>query len=477
MDLAWRIVTCAMLLGATGPGSLAAGEGVLPAASPRWSDDPEAGGVREGLQAAPLPPIRAAPQPTTFGPPLAPAAADIRPKNRAPAADSAMTLAELEAIALANNPTLIQANARIEAARAKCLQAGLYPNPSIIYRGEEIGAEGRAGQQGVFVGQEIVTAGKLGLGRAVVAQEVQQAEHARQAQWGRVLNDLRVSWHDVLVAQRTVELNRQLVRIGREGLKAAEQLLAGKEIGRGDVLQFRIEADKARIQLHQAQNRHLGAWRRLAAVLGVAEMGPTRLAGELGGALRELTWEESLERLLAESPELARARSGVQRARCVVARECAQRVPNLELETGVQYQHSADETVVGVQLGLPLPIFNRNQGNILKAQAELIAAENEVRRLELALQDRLAAAFERYDNARYRAAKYTSDLLPNAKASLELVRIALEYEEFDYLTLLNAQRTYTQVSLAYLESLRELRAGSVLIEGLLLTGGLRGNDD
>ena len=104
---------------------------------------------------------------------------------------------------------------------------------------------------------------------------------------------------------------------------------------------------------------------------------------------------------------------------------------------------------------MSLPIFNRNQGNILKARAELIAAENEVRRVELALQERLAAAFKRYDNARYRAKEYSANLLPNAKESLELVLTAQKLGEFDYLTLLTAQRTYTQVSLAHLQKFED----------------------
>jgi cobalt-zinc-cadmium efflux system outer membrane protein len=391
--------------------------------------------------------------------------------------DSVLTLAGLEEIALANNPTILQADARIRAARAKCLQVGLYPNPALIYRGEEMGDAGRAGLQGAFFTQEIVTAGKLRHRQAVVAHEIRQAQHARWAQCGRVLNDLRTAWYDVLVAQRAVELNRQLVYISQQGTKAAEALLAAKEVSRVDLLQARIEQLRAGLQLNDAWHRHLAAWRRMTAVLGIPEMEPTLLSGDPEGELPQLTWQESLEHLLAESPELAQARSGVQRARCAVVREYAQRIPNFALETGVQYKHDTEYTVVGVQLGLPLPIFDRNQGNIFKAQAELTAAENEVRRMELALQDRLATVFQRYASARHQAEKYRSEILPHAKESLDLVGSGYRQGELDYLTLLTAQRTYTQVSLAHLESVREVRAGSVLIEGLLLTGGLLGGNN
>ena len=476
MKLDRWLAALVILLGAMAAGSRAAEDQFRQPSGHLASDQLEVRWLRQGVPIAPSPAGEVAPQPDSSRP-SAPAASEDPFGGEAPADGPVMTLAELESIALANNPTLIQADARVRAARAKCLQVGLYPNPTIGYLGEDMGSEGRAGKQGAFAGQEIVTAGKLGRRRAVVAHEVRQAEHARQAQYRRVLNDLRTAAYDVLVAQRSVVLNRELVRIAQQGVKTGEQLLTALEIGRGDVLQFRIEAGSASIQLYEARNGHLAAWRRLAAVLGIPQMEPARLAGELQSDLPQLTWQGSIERLLAESPELARARSGVERARAAVARECAERIPNFKVETAVQYQHSTEDTVVGIQFGVPLPIFNRNQGNIIKAKAELIAAENEVRRVELALQERLAAAFRRYDNARYGAEKYTANLLPNAKESLELVLTAQKLGEFDYLTLLTAQRTYTQVSLAHLQSLREVWAGSVLIEGLMLTGGLQGADD
>jgi outer membrane protein, heavy metal efflux system len=98
----------------------------------------------------------------------------LQPAN-APVVPPGMTLAELEETAVRCNPTIAQAAQRVEAARGRWVQAGLYPNPTAGYIGAEIGNEGRAGQQGSFVGQEIVTAGKLRLSRDVAQQEIRQA--------------------------------------------------------------------------------------------------------------------------------------------------------------------------------------------------------------------------------------------------------------------------------------------------------------
>ena len=122
---------------------------------------------------------------------------------------------------------------------------------------------------------------------------------------------------------------------------------------------------------------------------------------------------------------------------------------------------------------MPLPAFNRNQGNIRKAQAELSAARAEVCRAELELRQRLAAAFEQYQNARGEVEKYASQMLPNAQTSLDLVTAGYRQGEFSYVALLTAQRTFFQVNLAYIEAIRELRSAIVAIEGNLLADSLQ----
>ncbi len=396
------------------------------------------------------------------------------PPPQRPGPPTALTLDDLVQIALESNPTLVQASMAVRAAQGDYVQAGLYPNPAIGYIGDEIGNDGTAGLQGGALSQKFVTSGKRRLGRAVASYDIQRARCGWEAQRRRVLNDVRAGYYEVLLGQRMIEVNRQLVRIGEEGVSVTEKLRAALEVSQVDLLQARIEAQTAKLSLDEAQNRHRGAWRRLAALLGRPEMQPAPLVGEVDKDLPEFNWEDTLTRIVAQSPELAQARAGVRRARSEVALQYAERVPNFEIGTAVKYDDGSRFTVADVEVILPLPLFNRNQGNLIKAQADLIAAENEVRRIELELQDRLAAAFEQYANARQQVDTYTDNILPNAKASLDLTTTGYREGEFGYLTLLTAQRTYFSVSLDYLNSLRELWAQTVALEGMLLSGGLQG---
>lgn len=383
-----------------------------------------------------------------------------------------LTLEDLENIALASNPTLAQAGMAVQAAQGVYVQAGLYPNPTLGYLADEIGNDGAQGLQGGFIAQEIVTAGKLRLARAVAGHELRQAQYAWEAQRRRVMNDVRAGYHEVLLAQKKVEVHKQLLDIEEHTLRSSQQLREAKEVSEVDVLQARVEAENAALNLGEAREAHQAAWRRLAAVLGRPEMEPVALVGDVTQGLPAITWEESLARLLTQSPELAHARAGLQRAQCELARQCAERIPNFEMGSAVKYDTATQFAVVDLELGVPLTIFNRNQGNILRAQAALAAAHQEVRRVELDLRHRLAAAYEQYVNARRRAEAYTKSILPNARKSLDLTSVGYREGEFPYLTLLTAQRTFYDITLKYLSSLEELWARSVELEGLLLRGGL-----
>lgn len=202
-----------------------------------------------------------------------------------------VTLEELEQLATAHNPTLVQLAMRIRAAQGEQLQVGLCPNPIVGYLGEEMGQDGQAGKQGAFVAQEFVTSGKLQLNRSVAAHEIQQAQYAWQTQRQAVLNDVRTAYVAALGTERALALNEQLVRISREGLMAAEQLREAKEVGSTDVLQARIEMEAAQLQWEVTRNRKLVAWRRLAAVVGVPDLPMSPLAGSLEDGIPEFAWD------------------------------------------------------------------------------------------------------------------------------------------------------------------------------------------
>lgn len=386
--------------------------------------------------------------------------------------DDVLSLADFEAIAFANNPTLVTAAARMAAARGRQVQAGLYPNPSIGYHATEIGNQGTAGAQGGFVSQKVVLGGKLGLDQAIAGQEFNEAHFRLHAQELRVLSDVRLRFYDVLTAERRVELAEELVRIGVE-LEQATQRLKDNRLGtENDLLQAQIRADESRLLLDSARADHAASWRRLAVISGIPEMTPTPLVGDLNATTPNFEWETLPASMLAGNPELIAARMRVQRAGAVVLRARREPIPDVELWASIRHQNVTGSDVANVQIGVPVPLFDRNQGAIRAAESELIAARTDLRRVEFALRDRLAAAFGQYQAARRQVERYQRRMIPAAERSLQLVTEGYRGGQVDYLTLLTAQQTFAQVSLAHLDSLQKLWAATVVIEGRMLSESL-----
>ena len=397
----------------------------------------------------------------------------------APTADGdseqqALTLADFEGIALQNNPTLVLAVARANEARGRRIQAGLYPNPVVGYHATEIGNLGTAGQQGGFISQRFISGGKLKLDQAIAAKEIDEAHFRFEAQQQRLLSDVRVRFYDALVAERRVDLTGELAGIGDDLVEATEKLLAGRLGTQNDLLQAEIKADESHILFDNARNENIEAWRRLAAVVGTPTMTMTALEGKLDSDPPSLEWETCLSMALGSNPELNAARARVDQARIAIHRARKEPIPDVELSVSVRHHNVTGDNVANVQAGFPITIFDKNQGNIRSAEAKRIAAVKEVERIELVLQDRLAVAYRRYANARQQVERYGQRMVPRAKQSLELVTDGYEKRQVEYLTLLTAQQTNLQVNLSYLDSLRELRAASAIIDGQLLSDSLAG---
>lgn len=387
-------------------------------------------------------------------------------------ANSGLTLEELEQMALDNNPAVGRAVAQLKALQGKWVQAGLPPNPRVGYLSEEVGIEGTSGKQGAFVGQKFITGGKLNLDQAVVSREIMRAQQQLAATRQQVLTDVRTGYYDVLIAQRKLKLAGELVDISDQAVRASQQLLKAKEIPRVGLLQTEVEAQTARILLRRANNGNIAAWRGLNSVIGGLDLTLQPLQGDLDQAAKDLEWNEQLERLVTKSPEVATAVAELERARSALGRAHAQVIPDLNVQVALQYDNLTEDTVTGVQVGLPIPLWNKNQGGIQQAWNEIVTARRNIQRVELDLQQRLAVAFQQYADARYQVERFSGKILPTAKETFDLVSEGYKKGEVGYLDMLTAQRTYFRANLSYIEALRELWQVTVRIEGMLLEGSL-----
>ena len=386
-----------------------------------------------------------------------------------------LTFASLRQIAFRHNPALAQARARLEAARGKQTQAGLYPNPTIGYHGMQIGLQGTAGQQGMFASQRIVTGNKLQLDTEIAARFVDSEHFQFHSAEQRILTDLQIRSWDVLAAEWRVRLTEELATIGEEVVQSTQRLIDAGQATQNDLLQAQIKADESRILHDNARNSSTAAWRKLAVTAGVSELSPQPLAEELDARLPDLTWDHAQAIVLTNHPLLRAARARAVGARTAVCRAEVEPVPDVNVFVSHRHNNVTDEEVTNVQVGVPVPVFNRNPGNIHAARAEWVRACQEVRQVELRLKDQLATSWKRYLNARQQVERYRQQMVPRAKQSLKLVTDGYDQGQVQYLAVLTAQETFLRVNLRYIDALSELRAATSLIEGRRLSGSLTSN--
>lgn len=392
-----------------------------------------------------------------------------------------VTLEELERMATERNPTLAQAAASVRAAEGRRRQAGAFPNPTVGYFGEELAFRALSdnSEHGVFVEQTIPLGGKLGKSKRIFEREREQAEAIAEAQARRVANSVRMLYFETLGAQQLVELRADLADLAREAVEITKELYNVGQADRPDQLEIEIEAERAEIESLRARTDWEQAWSALGAMVGDPALRPARLAGSLEEGAGVLEQEQLLSVVLRDSPELRAARAGVERARAVVSRERAERIPDLFLSGGVGYNNEIlerDGRKTGaegrIEVGVNVPIFNRNRGGIAAAEAELAIAERELERLQLSLRTRLSTSFRAYRNAHTMVEKYRTQVVPRAREAYEMYLGNFRQMAASYPQVLIAQRTLFQVEVEYARALVELRRSTTALRGLLLEGGL-----
>ncbi|MEZ6086997.1 MAG: TolC family protein [Pirellulaceae bacterium] len=386
------------------------------------------------------------------------------------------SLADIEGLALANNPAIQSAHATANKAAGLYTQVGKRPNPTLGYFGQQLADEG-TDQHGVFVEQEFVRGNKLQLNRDVL-------RHTQRAQFGeaetqryRVLTDVRVRFFEAIAAQLQVDATRAFAEVAKRGVDVAEARQEAEEGTLVETLQARTLLSEVMLAAEQAEVAYHGAWQDLAAIAGLRQTTNVRLVADLDAPIAAPDWRYALDATLSQSPELATARAIVSEKRALLCRQQAQPIPNIAAQLGAGYDNGTDNGMINVQLSAPIPVWNRNTGNISAAYSSYVRATQEVQRIEQSIRSRLARASQEFDSAMRAVRKYQDEIIPQAAKSLELSEEAYRAGELDFLQVLIVRRNYYESTIRLIQAKGNLAQAKSKVDGLLLTGGLESPTD
>ncbi len=373
--------------------------------------------------------------------------------GRTAGATGGLTLDEVLSRVLAQHPDLQAAAAEVAARDGAALQAGLRPNPEVSLEVEELGASGGGDslETTLSLAHALELGGKRGKRERAASLEAELARWDQATARQDLVAEARTAFFEALAAQERLAQAEALAELTGRGFRAVEERVDAGKVSPIERTQARVAVSSAQIELRRAQARWDAGRRRLAASWGGAGGDVAGLAGSLA-VDAPLAPEEELAAGLARNPDLARweAETALRKAGLDAAHSLA--VPDLTLSGGVRSVGAGDVVAGLVGVSLPLPLFDRNQGGIGSARAEVDKSRAQARAALLRLRAELAAAYQEAEGARAEALTLAERLLPDAEAAFEAVREGYRLGKFDLQRLLDAQRTVVEARTQLLDA-------------------------
>lgn len=409
------------------------GCGSTPEPQPEWGNDPE------------------------FGPRSA--EGEASPVASGTAALTSLSLAQALASVDANHPELAEFRAYVEAAQARGDQVGLLPNPTLVLRMENAPwSRGSTRNEAEYVAGlsfQLPFSGRLGAAEDVSAREVDQRAQALAAKRLEIHGEVRGAFATALSLERAAAIQLQAYDLGRKAVGLLEARVNAGDAVPADLARVQIEATRARLELARVESLRLRARLVLATALGDPRLRVQSLAGNLEAAL-ELPSLEALTQRLESNPKVkaAQAEVALQAARLELAK--AERIPDISLDLFYRRLEETDQHAFDFGIGIPLPLFDRNQGNVRSALAEQLAASARVRTTRNELIRDLRATHARLALLLESVRIMREELLSRADTVLASVEARFEAGDASLVEVLPLRRDWTSVQLGYIDALREV---------------------
>ncbi|MFK5665728.1 TolC family protein [Pseudomonas shirazica] len=352
--------------------------------------------------------------------------------------------------AFAQNPELAAASREIGIADGERRQAGLIPNPELSWEVEDTRRD--TSTTTVTLSQPLELGGKRGARIAVAGagQAIALLDLERQRNGLRA--DVVQAFHAALRAQTALELAQQSQALTERGLRVVQGRVSAGQSSPVEATRAQVQLAQAQAEVRRAQTQRSVAYQALARLTG----SPLASFDQLQAANLSPGDAPSADALLDQVEQTAEwrlAAAQVERGEASLGSEKALRIPNLTVSLGSQYSREDRERVNVVGLSIPLPLFDRNQGNVLAAARRADQARDLRNAVELRLRSETRSAVNQWTTAMQEVQAYDRTILPSAQQAVDTATRGFEMGKFAFLDVLDAQRTLIEARGLYLEAL------------------------
>ncbi|HHT9110776.1 MAG TPA: TolC family protein [Candidatus Brocadiaceae bacterium] len=370
-----------------------------------------------------------------------------------------ISLEDALTIALERNPQFHAIRDQVDAALGALRQSKLYPNPVLEFLAEEMPTHEMGLNQSqnlVAVKQPIITGGKRGIGIKLNEKSKEKNEFERDAVLLNVVADTKKAFYKVVADQESFAIAQKVEKIAKNIYQSEKVRFKGGEIPITNVLRAEVELSKARNSVSNAEGNLQNSLKELQTVMGSPEESIVGVTGKLLPNSGTISLDELELKMANNQPSLKASKKNIEIADTQVVFEERQAMPDINVSAG--YKRLSQENLDTVQFGIevPAPLFNRNQGNIQKSRAFSRKAKNDYQAVYNDLLFQLRRDVTLYNVEQKRILEYRDKILPGADKSLKLIEKGYKEGEFGYLDLLDAQRTWAETRISYIESLKNL---------------------
>lgn len=383
---------------------------------------------------------------------------------------SALTLQEAIARVLLHNPELEVFSLEVRAREARAVQAGLYKNPGILIDLQDVLGSGNfngidQSQTTILLSQVIELGGKRARRERVALSHKDLAFWDYEAARMNILTRVTQAYTDALAAQEKLKLAHQLVKLSQNSYNAVNARVSAGKVSPIHEVKAQVALSKTQIQRDQAENNLKATYRRLASFWGSVIPEFSHVTGSLY-RIASVPSYETLAGRLANNPDLARWAAEMVQREARLNLEKANAAPDIRVGAGGRWFEETQDNSFVVELSIPIQIFDRNQGAIAEARHRAAKAKAERRTVELKLTAVLAQAYSRLANAHSRVLSIKNKVLPGARTAFRAVNEGYRYGKFDYLEVLDSQRTWFDARSQFLDALAEYHKAVAGIERL-----------
>lgn len=376
----------------------------------------------------------------------------------------AVTFSQALQRAQENNPNMAAANWQMDISQAERRQAGLIPNPELSWEVEDTRSDTRTTT--VQLTQPIELGGKRGARIEVAQRGIDIAALGLEQYRNGLRAEVIQAFYGALQAGMRVELAEQSRQIAQRALGIAQGRVKAGKVSPIELTRAQVQLAELELESTRAQRDRRIAEDRLQLVMGQSAVSEQRPQGD-ATRLPEVPATSRLLSALAASAELRSAQTTIDQQEAAFALEKTQRIPDLNISVGSQYSAADRERVNLVGLSMPLPLFNRNQGNILAAARRADQSRDLRNAAELRLRNEIQAAAAQWQSAQVEIQAFESTILPSAQQAVDSTARGFEMGKFAFLDVLDAQRTLIQSRAQYIQSLAVATDSWVQLERVL----------